>query len=118
MIGSRLFVPGFWVVLAKIGMRFNTKLFGEIFEGKVHPVGAYLRQGDVFRSLERKLSAYHIQDMALLCSTPPAWEQEFIHQMDRVSYEGNLYAARYGCMTGIQAGPCAVGVAFMEKEQE
>lgn len=117
MGGSRLFVPGLWVALAKLGMKFNAKLFGEVSEGKVHPIGVYLEETRAFSSLERKLAQHKIQDIALLSSTPPSWEQEFKRRMSTVIYSNKLYTARFGCMTGIQAGPHAMGVAFIEGDQ-
>jgi len=114
MKGSRLFVPGPWVMLAKISMKFHARLFGEIIEGRTRPIGVYLREADFFNSLERRLTAYNIRDIALLRSTPSEWEQEFIRQVGLFSHNGQTYMARYGCMTGIQAGPCAMGIAFSE----
>jgi len=114
MKGSRLFVPGPWVVLAKIGMKFHARIFGEITEGRTRPIGVYLREGDLFNSLERRIAAYNIRDIALLRSTSPVWEQEFVRRAGMLSHNGQIYMARYGCLTGIQAGPCAMGIAFNE----
>lgn len=114
---KRLFVPGLWIVLGKVGTKFHAKLYGEVYEGKIRPIGVFLSEGKAFDKLEQRLAAFQIKEMATLYSTLPEWGPEFTRRMNQVPFQGQIYAARYGCMTGIQAGPRAVGVAFIEGDE-
>ncbi|MCD6358772.1 MAG: DegV family protein [Dehalococcoidia bacterium] len=115
--GKRLGVPGIWLLLGKLGNELHAKLLCEIRDGKINPVGVFRNENKAFDKLEHKMKASGVKDIATCYSTPPDWKEEFTRRMGQIVTQGKLYATRFGCMTGIQSGPKAVGLAFIEGDK-
>ncbi len=114
--GKRLSLSRMRILLGKMAAMLNCKLLGEIYEGKIRPVGIFRTQTGAFRGLERQLAGFrHIDEMSILYSTTPDGAHEFTEAIDPIFPRERLYIARFGCITGIQAGPGAIGAALIER---
>jgi DegV family protein with EDD domain len=114
--GKRIFLPKMRIFLGKIATLFNAKLLGEIYEGKVHAIGIFRTEEKAFDRLEKQLKeSPGIKEMAIMHTTAPDWAGELAGRAASISPQEHLHLTRFGCVTGMQAGPRGVGVAFVEE---